>query len=235
MSDPLRLAVLWEDPHGLAVAKPAGLLTQGPPEGEITLEALVRRHLRPDDPASVYLGTVHRLDRPVSGVVLWAKTPKAARRWAEQFAGRSARKEYWAIVEMGAEAGRLASFGTWDDRLAPPDASGRARVVEADRPGLARALTRFEVGSGMVAPEGLTWLKLRPETGRTHQLRVQAAARGWPIVGDTTYGATRGFPIGIALHARGLEVEHPIARRPILVEAPLPASWAGWLTVSRVV
>jgi 23S rRNA pseudouridine1911/1915/1917 synthase len=227
MSDPL--AVLWEDPHGLAVAKPAGLLTQGPADGEPTLESLVRRHLRPDDPASVYLGTVHRLDRPVSGVVLWAKTPKAARRWAEQFANRSARKEYWAIVEVGPDLDRLATSGTWDDRLAPPDALGRARVVDAESPGTARALTRFEVGGGMVVPAGLAWLKLRPETGRTHQLRVQAAARGMPIVGDSTYGSARAFPVGIALHARYLTVEHPIVRRPIVIEAPLPASWAGWL------
>jgi 23S rRNA pseudouridine1911/1915/1917 synthase len=224
MSDPL--AVLWEDPHGLAVAKPAGLLTQGPVGDEPTLESMVRRHLRPDDPASVYLGTVHRLDRPVSGVVLWAKTPKAARRWAEQFSGRSARKEYWAIVEVGPD---LEESGTWDDRLAPPDALGRARVVDAESAKSARALTRFELGQGMAVPQGLAWLKLRPETGRTHQLRAQSASRGLPIVGDATYGATRTFPVGIALHARGLMVEHPITRRPIVVEAPLPASWADWL------
>jgi 23S rRNA pseudouridine1911/1915/1917 synthase len=224
------LTVLWEDPYGLAVAKPAGLLTQGPPGGEDTLEAQVRRHLRPEDPASVYLGTVHRLDRPVSGVVLWAKTPKAARRWAEQFARRSAQKEYWAIVEAEGVAGLLATSGTWDDRLTSPDALGRARVVaESEGAGASRALTRFEVGVGKVVPEGLAWLKLRPETGRTHQLRAQAAARGMPIVGDSTYGSTRDFPEGIALHARSLTVEHPIVRRSIAFEAPLPASWSGWL------
>jgi 23S rRNA pseudouridine1911/1915/1917 synthase len=223
------LAVLWEDPHGLAVAKPAGLLTQGPKGGEVTLEVLVRQHLRPDDPASVYLGTVHRLDRPVSGVVLWAKTPKAARRWAEQFANRLARKEYWAIVEVQADSSRLEPSGTWDDRLAPPDTLGRARVVEPGGPGSAHALTRFEVGESKVMPECTAWLKLRPETGRTHQLRAQAAARGLPIVGDVTYGAARSFPSGIALHARSLIVEHPISRRTIVVEAPQPSSWSGWL------
>jgi 23S rRNA pseudouridine1911/1915/1917 synthase len=227
MTEPL--IILWEDPHGLAVAKPAGLLTQGPDEGETTLETLVRRHLRPDDPTSAYLGTVHRLDRPVSGVVLWAKTPKAARRWAGQFAGRLARKEYWAIVEVDRDSTPLEPSGTWDDRLAPPDALGRARVIEAGGQGGARALTCHEVGAGMAVPPGLAWLRLRPETGRTHQLRAQSAARGRPIVGDSTYGATRSFPRGIALHARSLEVEHPITRRPIVVEAPLPPSWAGWL------
>ena len=224
------LAVLWEDPHGLAVAKPAGMLTQGAAGGEVTLETQVRRHLRPDDPASAYVGTVHRLDRPVSGVVLWAKTPKAARRWAEQFARREARKEYWAIVEVEGDLDCLGTSGEWEDWLVPPDAEGRARVVEAGTPGAARALTRFEVGQGRVAPEGLAWLKLRPETGRTHQLRAQTAARGIAIVGDSTYGSTRAFPRGIALHARSLAVEHPILRRPIIIEAPLPESWTGWLS-----
>jgi 23S rRNA pseudouridine1911/1915/1917 synthase len=225
------LVVLWEDLHGLAVAKPAGLLTQGPAGGEETLEARVRRHLRPADPGSVYLGTVHRLDRPVSGVVLWAKTPRSARRWAEQFARRSVRKEYWAIVETQGDLGTLATPGTWDDCLMPPDAMGRARVeARTGASGAARALTRFEIGAGMVTPEGVAWLRLMPETGRTHQLRAQAASRMFPIVGDSTYGATRPFTSGIALHARSWTVEHPVVRRPIVVEAPLPESWSGWLT-----
>ncbi len=222
------LSVLWEDAHGLAVAKPAGLLTQGPADGEVTLEAMVRRHLRPDAPASAYLGTVHRLDRPVSGVVLWARTPKAARRWADQFAAREARKEYWAIVE--GDFGSIGSPGIWEDWLLAPDALGRARVADPGSTGAVRAVTRYEVGIGRSAPVGFVWLKLRPETGRTHQLRAQSAARGLPIVGDGTYGATRSFPVGIALHARSLAVEHPIRRAPMVVEAPLPDSWPGWLS-----
>src|SRR4051794_11495719 len=102
MTEPL--VVLFEDPHCLAVVKPAGLLTQGTAAGEPTLEAAVRRYLTPGAPASPYLGTVHRLDRPVSGVVVWARTPKAARRLADQFARRAARKEYWAIVEWAVPA-----------------------------------------------------------------------------------------------------------------------------------
>jgi 23S rRNA pseudouridine1911/1915/1917 synthase len=223
------LTVLWEDPHGLAVAKPAGLLTQGPAGGEVTLEAMVRHHLRPDDPASVYVGTVHRLDRPVSGVILWAKTPKAARRLAEQFARRAVRKEYWAIVEGVVPPSAVSE--PWDDWLAPPDSSGRASVVDAEASGSARALTRAEVGRGRGVREGFVWLMLRPETGRTHQLRAQSGARGLPIVGDSTYGSTREFPIGIALHARSLEFVHPVHRGAMVVEAPLPASWKDWLEV----
>lgn len=224
------LVVLWEDPHGLAVAKPAGLLTQGPAEGEMTLEGMVRRYLRPDEPASVYVGTVHRLDRPVSGVVLWAKTPKAARRWAEQFARREVRKEYWAIVD--GDFGTIGPAGRWVDRLVPPDASGLARVVEPDAPRGISAVTSYEVGAGGGVPAGFAWLKLRPETGRTHQLRAQTAARGLPIVGDRAYGSTHPFPVGIALHARSLTIEHPIRRQPIVVEAALPESWAAYLEIS---
>jgi 23S rRNA pseudouridine1911/1915/1917 synthase len=230
---PEPLAVIWEDPYGLTVVKPAGLLTQGRAGGEETLEDRVRRYLNADDPASVYLGTVHRLDRPVSGVVLWAKTPKSARRWADQFARRSVCKEYWALVEARDDLARLATPGTWDDYLAPPDALGRARVVGADDPGATRAVTHFAVGGGTVTTDGVLWLKLRPETGRTHQLRAQAAAHGFPIVGDQAYGATLSFPAGIALHARSLTVEHPVIKRPIVAEAPLPESWAGWLVSGR--
>ncbi len=221
------LAVLWEDSHGLAVDKPAGLPTQGPAGAGPTLEAMVRGYLRPGDPASAYLGTVHRLDRPVSGVILWAKTPKAARRWAEQFARREARKEYWAIVE--GNPGAPGQVGEWHDWLGRPDAAGRAPAFDREAPGLSRASTGFEVGPRGRLPEGLAWLRLRPVTGRTHQLRAQAAARALPIVGDATYGSTRAFPAGIALHARSLMVIHPARRGPIAVEAPLPGSWSGWL------
>jgi 23S rRNA pseudouridine1911/1915/1917 synthase len=226
------LVVLWEDPHGLAVAKPAGLLTQGKDSGEVTLEAMVRSYLRSDDPSSVYLGTVHRLDRPVSGVILWAKTPKAARRWAEQFASRETIKEYWAIVEIevGGEGSPIATSGTWVDWLASPDPSGRARVVDAGSEGAVRASTRFELGQDPAVPSGCRWLRLWPETGRTHQLRVQSSIRGSPIVGDSIYGSRRPFGAGIALHARSLTVEHPITRRSIAIEAPLPGSWSSWLS-----
>ncbi len=221
------LSVLWEDHHGLAVNKPAGRLTQGL-AGVDSLETLVRLYLSPDDPASVYVGTVHRLDRPVSGVILWAKNPKAARRWAEQFARRETRKEYWAIVPS--VEGRAIAPGIWDDHLASPDAQGRARIVGPDDPRAVKAVTRFEVGQGRAVRDGFTWLILRPETGRTHQLRAQCAHHLGAIVGDSTYGSDRTFAEGIALHARSLTVEHPITREPIQIEAPLPGPWSDWLS-----
>ena len=215
------LVILYEDPHCLAVAKPAGLLTQGRADGAPTHEEAVRRHLDPGAPDAVYLGTVHRLDRPVSGVVLWAKTPKAARRLAAQFSGREARKEYWAIVA----AGEVAPL--WEDGLLPVSETGTAPVVAVETPGARRAVTRALRGRAVRLPDGCAWLRLWPETGRTHQLRAQAAARGLAIVGDTTYGSTRPFADGIALHARSLSVRHPVTRQALTLVAPLPSSWGA--------
>ena len=220
MSDPL--AILFEDAHLLAVSKPAGVLTQGRPGGEPALEEAVRRHLDPEAPAACYLGTVHRLDRPVSGVLVWAKTPKAARRLAEQFAGREARKRYWAIV-----AGTPATpEGTWEDWLCVEDTGlGRVQVCSRLAPRALRAVTRYRTAAARLLPPGAAWLELWPETGRTHQLRVQAAARGLPIWGDRDYGSAQTFPRGIALHARALTIRHPIQQRPMTFEAPLPEHW----------
>jgi 23S rRNA pseudouridine1911/1915/1917 synthase len=217
------LTILWDDPHLIAVVKPAGLLTQGVAGGEPTLEAAVRRLIRPEDPDAAYLGTVHRLDRPVSGVIVWARNPRAARRLAEQFAGRVARKVYWAVVEGSPPAAEER----WDDWLTPVDASGVAHRAAVGVPGAKRAITKAGAMPGGKVPEGTALLELRPETGRTHQLRVQAAARGRPVVGDARYGSSRAFPNGIALHARSLTLEHPVTRRPLTLVADVPASWAA--------
>jgi 23S rRNA pseudouridine1911/1915/1917 synthase len=227
MTEPL--VVLFEDPHCLAVVKPAGLLTQAAATGEATLEAAVRRYLNPGAPGAHYLGTVHRLDRPVSGVVVWAKTPKAARRLAAQFARRTARKEYWAIVE---ETRPLVERNqdwddVWDDWLAPVDATGAVRTTAPGTLGARRATTRVTSGSGARLPTATSWLRLCPETGRMHQLRAQAASRGRPILGDHSYGASRTFPCGIALHARALTVLHPILQTPLEWVAPLPQAWVA--------
>lgn len=223
MTEPL--AVLYEDAHVLAVEKPAGLLTQGRAGGEPTLEDAVRRHLGAGD---VYLGTVHRLDRPVSGVVVWARTPKAARRLSAQFAARTTTKEYWAVVEPSDAAPGPPESGVWDDWLtASADASGVVRAAAPGSPGARRAVTRYQTGRARQLPDRTAWLRLWPETGRTHQLRAQAALRGWPVLGDTPYGATRAFPRGVALHAHALTFRHPVTHKEMTLVAPPPASWGG--------
>jgi 23S rRNA pseudouridine1911/1915/1917 synthase len=252
------LAILYEDSDCLAVAKPAGQFTQGTwaPPGETTLEEAVRRYLDAGDPASVYLGMVHRLDRPTSGVLLWAKTPKAARRLSAQFERRRVVKEYWAIVELGpsqsqSQPGRaedddtVRSLGepgacsglewaspplaTWCDWLTRPSETGLARVVAPETPGARPAVTRVRRQPAPALPPGQAWLRLWPQTGRTHQLRAQAAARGLPILGDAAYGSTASFGTehAIALHARSLEVRHPIRQTPMTLVAPLPDAWRG--------
>jgi 23S rRNA pseudouridine1911/1915/1917 synthase len=199
--------------------------TQGRAGGESSLEDAVRAYLGGSARAEVYVGTVHRLDRVASGVVLWAKTPKAARRLAGQFAARQARKEYWAIVAGTPPNER----GLWDDWLCVDDTLGRGvvQVCRRQAPRARQAITRIECARAVALPEGCSWLRLWPETGRTHQLRVQAAARGWPILGDAAYGSTRPFPCGIALHGRSLTVQHPAQLEPITFRAPPPEAWAS--------
>ena len=226
------IVILHEDPHCLAVVKPAGQFTQGSwaPPDEITLETAVRQHLNPGDPSSVYLGIVHRLDRPTSGILVWAKTPKAARRLSSQFERRRVVKEYWAIVESRPKnVGQNTGDATWTDWLTRADANG---VVSTAFPraalGAREAITkvRFEAVLSLASP--FAWLRLWPQTGRTHQLRVQAAARRMPILGDSTYGATIPAPLprGIALHARALSLNHPITGVELTLVAPLPSTWA---------
>jgi 23S rRNA pseudouridine1911/1915/1917 synthase len=224
------LTVLFEDNHCLAVAKPAPLLTQGVPAGIPTLEAMVKAYLkeRYHKPGNVYLGIPHRLDRPVSGVVLFARNTKAARRLAEQFQHHQVTKIYWAAVEGEV----LPEEGRWEDWLLKLPAEARTERVPVETPGAKHAVLGYR-RLGVAA--GYTLLELRPQTGRMHQIRVQAAGRGWPILGDELYGSRRLFgpPVptprdrAIALHARSLTFLHPIRYEPVTVDAPLPELWKG--------
>lgn len=214
--------VLYEDAHILVVNKPAMLSTQAPPIAGPTLETAVRAHLRQEPAAAVYVGTVHRLDRPVSGVILWAKNPKSARRLAQQFARKRVEKRYWAIVE-----GQPArAEGIWEDWLCHDRTGlGRVQAVAPGTPRAQSARTRFRHRVAPALPPDWSWLELAPETGRTHQLRVQAASRGMPVLGDRLYGAAADFPEGIALHARSLTIAHPVLERPMSFVAPVPSAW----------
>jgi 23S rRNA pseudouridine1911/1915/1917 synthase len=230
VNDPL--VILHEDAHCLAVVKPPGQFTQGEwaPPDEITLETAVRRYLDPADPGAVYLGIVHRLDRPTSGLLIWAKTPKAARRLASQFELRRVFKEYWAVVESGTssavhEAGRRDE--NWTDWLTRPDRSGIVSAALPHATGAREAITAVRFEEAELLPPQCRWLRLWPQTGRTHQLRVQAARRGWPILGDRIYGSTASAVLsrGIALHARALAFDHPSSGSPMRLVAPVPSTW----------
>jgi 23S rRNA pseudouridine1911/1915/1917 synthase len=226
------LHILFEDNHCLAVVKPAPLLTQGVPPGIPTLEAMVKAYLkeRYNKPGNVYLGIPHRLDRPVSGVVVFARNTKAARRLAEQFHNREVRKVYWAIVERSAASELPSAEGVWEDWLLKIKDESRTERVSADTSGARLAVLRYrrlrENDEGAL-------LEIEPRTGRMHQIRVQTAVRGWPVRGDVLYGAR--LPFGppaalprdrlIALHARSLTFLHPIRYEPLTVTAPLPETW----------
>lgn len=221
----MTLEVLYEDNHCLAVNKPAGLPSQGDASGDASLVEVVTGYLRERyrKPGNVYVGLVHRLDRPTSGVVLLARTSKSASRFSAQFRAGAVSKVYWAIVE-GAPRDEE---GDWIDWLEKDRRLNRVRgVADGDAAGK-EARTSFRV---LERRGDRAWLELRPWTGRSHQLRVQLARRGLPIVGDLKYGATTRLVAGdgrprIALHARSLTFTHPTRRAAIVVEAPVPADW----------
>ena len=223
--------VLYEDNHCLALCKPAGLLTQGAPNVP-SLEGFARDYLREKyaKKGHVYLGIPHRLDRPVSGVVLFARSSKAAARLAEQFAQRQVTKVYWALVERSSRGDLPPIEGVWEDHLLKLPEQSRSEVSTPEIPGAKHALLAYRVLSSS-GDEAL--LEIAPHTGRMHQIRIQASSRGWPIRGDEAYGARTPFgPAAeqardrvIALHGRSLTFLHPIRYEPITVTAPLGEGW----------
>src|SRR4051812_47649142 len=216
------LDILYEDNHCLAVAKPSGALSTHFQGGEETLDRAVKRYLKDkyQKPGNVFLGVVHRIDRPVSGVLLFARTSKGAARLSEQFREGSIEKVYWAIVqgEVKNEAGSL------EDWLLKDEQRGRVDVVEPRSEGAKQALLHY---TRKCVRGGLSFLEVRPQTGRTHQLRVQLAHHGYPIYGDAKYGAIHTFAAGIALHARSLTLLHPTRNEPIELTAEVPREWRG--------
>jgi 23S rRNA pseudouridine1911/1915/1917 synthase len=225
------MQILHEDHHLIAVNKPAPLLTQAPP-GIPSLEALVKDYIKRKyaKPAGVYLGIPHRLDRPVSGVVLFARNSKAASRVAEQFQRHEVTKAYWAVVE-----GIIAEeTGVWRDFLRKVEGESRSEIVAEGTEHTREAITHYRV---LKRFGDATLLELAPKTGRMHQLRIQAANVGHPILGDVLYGGTRSFgpPADqfrerlVALHARSLMLMHPFSKEPLRIEAPLPESWMDFV------
>jgi len=227
VSDPRGFDILYEEGPCLAVCKPGALLTQAPP-GIDSLEVRLKQYLKARDEKSgkVYLGVPHRLDRPVSGVLVFGRHVRATRRLCEQFQGRTVRKIYWALVEGHCEEDQ----GVWTDHLRKVPDQARAEVVSPDHPEGRLATLDFRV---LQRAEGMSWLEIELKTGRTHQIRVQTASRGYPIRGDDQYGANLSFgPPSedrrarlIALHARSLSFRHPMLGQRVNVTAPLPEAW----------
>ena len=188
---PDTLEILLEDGPVLAFNKPAGMLTQGVPGGIPTLEAQVKAYLkeRYHKPGNVYLGIPHRLDRPVSGVIVFARNSKAARRLAEQFQQRQVRKLYWAVVERPPDPPE----GTLTDWLIKLPDQACAQVVPAGTPSARECTLHYRT---LATSADAALLEVEPATGRMHQIRVQLASRGRCIVGDFLYGARSGLLAG---------------------------------------
>jgi 23S rRNA pseudouridine1911/1915/1917 synthase len=218
--NPPPLQVLYEDNHLLALVKPAGLPTMGTPEGQPTLLTLAKEYVkqRYQKPGNVYLGVVSRLDAPVTGIVLLARTSKAAARLTEQFRSRDVEKTYWALVEGVIEPpdGRLINHLAEDER------HRRMHVVGPTMPGAKEARLTYR---RLSVVDGNSLLEVELETGRKHQIRLQLSSHGHPVVGDRKYGSRAPFPNGIALHARRLAIAHPTTGVRIELEAPLPPAW----------
>jgi len=216
------LEILYEDNHCLAVFKSSGCVTTHFQGKEETLDRAVKAYLKEkhQKPGNVFLGIVHRLDKPTSGVLLFARTSKAADRLARQFREGTIEKIYWAVVEGTV----TRTAGSLEDWLRKDQEAGRVEVVEPDAPGARQALLHYQTKS---THGGLSLLEVRPQTGRTHQLRVQFARHGHPIYGDAKYGSVHTFGNAIGLHARSLTFLHPIRYEPITLTADPPRPWRG--------
>lgn len=225
MALPESFTVLYEDNHLLVVNKPPGLLVQGDQTGDPPLVELGKRYLKAkfNKPGAVFLGLVHRLDRPVSGVVVLARTSKALARMNKLFSERETVKTYVAVVAKRPQPceGRLIHW------LRKDEARNRTTAFSKDTPGAMRAELTYELLEKM----GKFWiLKVNPRTGRPHQIRVQLASVECPIVGDIKYGGPPAprYP-GIYLHARRLEFTHPVKKEMVSFTAPFPPDgvWEG--------
>jgi 23S rRNA pseudouridine1911/1915/1917 synthase len=222
--------ILYEDAICLAVLKPAGLPTQAPGRFE-SLESRVRKFLdgraAPAEQAcEKYLAVLHRLDRAVSGVVLFAKSRRAARVISRQFERRQIRKIYWACVEGAVEP----SGGTWIDFMCKVLDQPCSEIISQEHPAAQQAVLHYRVLK--VLPSA-SWLEIELETGRMHQIRLQAAAHGHAVLGDVLYGSRIAFGPApaeernrqIALHARAITFAQPDTREKTTIVAPLPDVW----------
>ncbi len=216
MKEPFQ--VIYEDNHLLIVNKAPGILVQGDITGDIPLVDLCKEYIRDKykKPGAVFLGVVHRIDRPVSGIVVLARTSKALERMNALFREKQTRKTYWAITEKkpANEKGNLVQWLSKDVK------KNKTTAYPRETTGALRSELTYEI----IGQKNKQWLlQVNPVTGRPHQIRVQLASMGCPIVGDVKYGfSTPNEDGSIALHARKLEFQHPVKKEVMVAEAPLP-------------
>ncbi len=219
------LDVLHEDNHLLVLNKPAGWSSA---HDQNSMADVAKAYLKEkyNKPGNVFLGVVHRIDKPVSGVLVFARTSKAASRLSEQFRDHAVVKTYWAVCAKptrcnGWALGETHSLQDW---LSHDDDAHIVEVVNEDFPGAKLSKLHYTVKA---EHDGQLFLELSPLTGRKHQLRVQLASRGAIIHGDRKYGSVASFGHAIALHARSITILHPTTSEPLTFTAPLPKQWRG--------
>ncbi|TND05542.1 MAG: 23S rRNA pseudouridine synthase [Bacteroidetes bacterium] len=222
-----KLEILYEDNHLIAINKRASDIVQGDKTGDETLGEKVKQYLKEKykKPGEVFIGVIHRLDRPVSGVVLFARTSKGLARMNELFRGRDVQKIYWAVVKDKPEknSDTLVHF------LYKNEKQNKSFADIYERPGRLRCELDYRL---LASSDNYHLLEVVPHTGRHHQIRVQLAAIGCPIKGDLKYGARRSNPdASIHLHARQLEFTHPVKNEKLVITAPPPQEplWQAFL------
>ncbi|CAM1373578.1 RNA pseudouridine synthase [Tenacibaculum litopenaei] len=215
---PQNLQVLFEDNHLLIVNKRAGDITQGDKTGDLPLSDIIKSYIKEkyQKPGNVFLGTVHRLDRPTSGVVIYARTSKALERLNKMLREKEIKKTYWAVVKKG----KIPAKATLEHYLKKNPKNNKSYAHKKEVPGSKKAVLHYETLKNL---SNYTLLEVDLETGRHHQIRVQLSSLGTPIKGDLKYGAARSNKNGsIHLHARKIAFTHPVSKELISITAPLP-------------
>ena len=218
------MQVVYEDNHIIIVNKQSGEIVQGDKTGDRPLSDIVKDYIKVkyQKPGEVFLGVVHRLDRPVSGLVVFARTSKSLTRLNKMFAEGEVHKTYWAIVKRR-EGDRSQKSGEWQTLthwLVRNEKQNKSYAYDHEKPNAKKAILRYRT---IAHSDNYTLLEVNLMTGRHHQIRCQLAAMGCPIKGDLKYGAPRSNPDGsISLMSHRVDFIHPVSKERITVEAPLP-------------
>jgi len=212
------MEVVYEDNHIIIVNKQSGEIVQGDKTGDRPLSDIVKDYIKEkyQKPGAVFLGVVHRLDRPVSGLVVFARTSKALARLNKMFAEGEVHKTYWAIVKNVPRD----SEGTLEHWLVRNEKQNKSYAYPQEKPNAKKAILKYRI---IGHSDNYSLLEVNLMTGRHHQIRCQLAAMGCPIKGDLKYGAPKSNPDGsISLMSHRVEFIHPVSKEPIVVEAPIP-------------
>lgn len=212
------MKVVYEDNHIIIVNKCSGEIVQGDKTGDKPLSDTVKEYIKQkyNKPGNVFLGVVHRLDRPVSGLVVFAKTSKALSRLNDMFRTGDVHKTYWAIVKRR----DIATEGTLTDWLTRNERQNKSYAHEREVPGAKKAVLKYKVRA---VADNYMLIEVTLLTGRHHQIRCQLAHMGCPIKGDLKYGAPRSNPDGsISLLSRRVEFVHPVSKENIVAYADVP-------------